>query len=73
MPISREIIREQSHPPQLPALSWSDRLALHAGVALIRWAERPQQITRPTSSESFESIVARRELVQARHQIGLNS
>lgn len=73
MPTQREIILEQSHPPQLPALSWSDRLALHAGVALIRWAERPQRITRPASSDSFESVVARRELVQARHLIGLNS
>ena len=35
---TREIIREQSHPPQLLALSVLDRMALHVGLGRIRWA-----------------------------------
>lgn len=68
---TREIIREQSHPPQLLALSVLDRMALHVGLGLIRWAEHTKRKPRPTTHERFASVEQRREIAEARHRIGL--
>ena len=70
------------HPPQLRSLTLLDRLALHSGLALIRWAERSDRKTRTVPSsratlparqarEALESRIAHRELTEARHRIGL--
>jgi hypothetical protein len=68
---THEIILEHSHPPQLPPLRWHERLALHVGIALIRWAEHAEHSMPQRSRDRFESVAARRELVEARHRVGL--
>ena len=71
MPATSELILEHSHPPQLPSLSWSDRLALHMGLALIRWAERKQRLVRSDASMRFDSVEQRRAITEAGPRIGL--
>ncbi|NMD46009.1 MAG: hypothetical protein GYA85_04495, partial [Propionibacterium sp.] len=56
-------------------LSLLDRLALHGGLALIRWARRDQHtstgITAHGASRALDAQVRRRELVEARHRLRL--
>ena len=70
MPETRELTREHSHPPQLPRLTWTDRLAVHVGLALIQWAERPPQSVWTGSSELIDTIEHRRQFTEAPHLIG---
>lgn len=48
--------------PPLRPLSTADRLALHLGVALIRWSERPHRPRYRRSLSHEELQQARREL-----------
>lgn len=67
-----QIIRTHSPTTELARLSVLDRLALHLGVALIQHAARqPARIVRNTSRSDVAA--QRRELVEARHRIGLVS
>lgn len=65
---TREIIREHSHPPQLPTLTWTDRLALHVGLRLIRWADHTDRVTPSVSPDRFSTVETRRELTEATHR-----
>lgn len=70
-----QTIREHRHPPELPRLSLLDRLALHGGLALIRWARRDQHtstgITAHGASRALDAQIQRRELVEASHRLRL--
>lgn len=66
---TQEIMRKHVE-PSLPPLRWSDRLALHVGANLIRWAGRPQRV-RQSADQRFDSVTQRRESLEARYRLGL--
>lgn len=69
-------VREYTAPTELRRLSVLDRLALHGGLALLRWAHRGQSAAEPTDSRlarhprrPLDGPAERRELVAAHRRL----
>lgn len=69
-------IHEYTTSTELRRLSVFDRLALHGGLALIRWAQREQPSVPSEQhridggrSHRFDSVSESRERIEARHRL----
>ncbi|MFT4294618.1 MAG: hypothetical protein QM582_04320 [Micropruina sp.] len=67
-------VHEYTRPTELRRLSILDRLALHGGLALIRWAQRDRHAASPehpvdAAKRPLDLPAERRALVEARHRI----
>lgn len=78
MDITLESRKSLTRATELRPLSAFDRIALHGGLALIRWARRAEQAPRLSfhtlsrrSQNALAAAIQRRELVEATHRLGL--
>jgi len=76
MNLTLESERQLIQPTTLPRLSTFDRVALHGGLALIRWARRAEQaphawaeLHRRRAQSVLAQATLRRELVEATHRL----
>ena len=65
---TKQLTKQSPTTTELSSLSVLDRLALHGGLVMIRWAERPHRTRMTFARHALDAVDRRRELVEAQYR-----